>query len=105
MGSFVFSFLGPLVFVFFRLGGGLKNWELSHGLWWQGVHGSWLQSQKRRTIRRFWPPPLLSSLLKSVYSKRVASPVVLASQKGSTFLLHVFALSLFFRGRSLEFGL
>ena len=52
------------LFISFRLGGGLKNWELSHGSWWQGMNTSWLQSQNAE----------LSSLLAS-------SSVVLASQK------------------------
>ena len=82
---------------FFRLGGGLKNWELSHGSWWQGVHGSWLQSQNAELSSLSASSVVLASQKclqskgsggswsrNSELSSLLASPVVLASQKSST---------------------
>ena len=58
----LYCFFWP--FCFFSVGRGGQEVEVSHGSWWQGVHGLWLQSQNAE----------LSSLL-------ACTSAVLASQK------------------------
>ena len=98
--------------VSYLAGGGLKNWELSRASWWQGVHGSWLQSQSAELSSLLASSVVLASLKclpsqgsgafwsrNSGLSSLLVSPVVLASQRGSAFCFPLFFF-LFFLGGS-----